>query len=140
MTLEDFLAREEEARVAGVEGPMAVVFPDAAEGAVAAARRRGGGGAAAGGGRGRKRALMDPMDRAATQRQKRMIKNRESAARSRERKQVGWNVSIWKKISPFCCCAIELSVKIDAFVSFHTYAGLHRRAGGTGHAARGGTC
>ncbi|KAK1697864.1 hypothetical protein QYE76_014561 [Lolium multiflorum] len=86
MTLEDFLAREEEARVAGVEGPMAVVFPDAAEGAVAAARRRGGGGAAAGG-RGRKRALMDPMDRAATQRQKRMIKNRESAARSRERKQ-----------------------------------------------------
>lgn len=69
----------------GVEGPMAVVFPDAAEGAVAAARRRGGGAAA--GGRGRKRALMDPMDRAATQRQKRMIKNRESAARSRERKQ-----------------------------------------------------
>ncbi|KAM0821833.1 hypothetical protein ACQ4PT_071913 [Festuca glaucescens] len=84
MTLEDFLAREEEARVAGVEGTMTVGFPDAAEGAVAAARRRGGGAA---GGRGRKRALMDPMDRAATQRQKRMIKNRESAARSRERKQ-----------------------------------------------------
>jgi ABA responsive element binding factor len=88
MTLEDFLAREEEARVAGVgvEGNMAVGFPDAAEGVVGAARRRGGGAA---GGRGRKRALMDPMDRAATQRQKRMIKNRESAARSRERKQVG---------------------------------------------------
>ncbi|KAM0832891.1 hypothetical protein ACQ4PT_064607 [Festuca glaucescens] len=83
MTLEDFLAREEEARVTGVEGTMAAGFPDAAEGAVAA-RRRGGG---AGGGRGRKRPLMDPMDRAATQRQKRMIKNRESAARSRERKQ-----------------------------------------------------
>jgi ABA responsive element binding factor len=32
---------------------------------------------------------MDPVDRAAMQRQKRMIKNRESAARSRERKQVG---------------------------------------------------
>uniref|UniRef100_A0ACD5T979 Uncharacterized protein n=1 Tax=Avena sativa TaxID=4498 RepID=A0ACD5T979_AVESA len=83
MTLEDFLAREEEARVTGVEVNMAVGFPDAAE-AVAGGRRRGGG---AGGARGRKRALMDPMDRAATQRQKRMIKNRESAARSRERKQ-----------------------------------------------------
>jgi len=30
---------------------------------------------------------MGPVDRAAMQRQKRMIKNRESAARSRERKQ-----------------------------------------------------
>ncbi|WOL03527.1 ABSCISIC ACID-INSENSITIVE 5-like protein 2 isoform X2 [Canna indica] len=39
------------------------------------------------GGRGRKRAALDPVDRAALQRQKRMIKNRESAARSRERKQ-----------------------------------------------------
>ncbi|CAM0955333.1 unnamed protein product [Alopecurus aequalis] len=84
MTLEDFLAREEEARVTVVEGnPLAVGFPDAAE-AVVGGRRRGG---ATAGGRGRKRALMDPMDRAATQRQKRMIKNRESAARSRERKQ-----------------------------------------------------
>ncbi|KAG1369808.1 bZIP transcription factor 12 [Cocos nucifera] len=39
------------------------------------------------GGRGRKRQVLDPVDRAALQRQKRMIKNRESAARSRERKQ-----------------------------------------------------
>ncbi|KQK06056.1 bZIP transcription factor 12 [Brachypodium distachyon] len=82
MTLEDFLAREEDARVTAVEGNMEVGFPDGAEGVVGG-RRRGGGG----GGRGRKRAPMDPMDRAATQRQKRMIKNRESAARSRERKQ-----------------------------------------------------
>ncbi|XP_074558058.1 bZIP transcription factor 12 [Curcuma longa] len=37
--------------------------------------------------RGRKRPLLDPVDRVAMQRQKRMIKNRESAARSRERKQ-----------------------------------------------------
>lgn len=38
---------------------------------------------------GRKRNSVDPtVDRAVTQRQKRMIKNRESAARSRERKQV----------------------------------------------------
>lgn len=35
----------------------------------------------------RRRAAMEPMDEAALQRQRRMIKNRESAARSRERKQ-----------------------------------------------------
>lgn len=39
------------------------------------------------GGRG-KRPFLDPVDRTVAQRQKRMIKNRESAARSRERKQV----------------------------------------------------
>lgn len=41
----------------------------------------------AGGGRGRRRPMFDPEDRITMQRQKRMIKNRESAARSRERKQ-----------------------------------------------------
>ncbi|XP_017696849.2 bZIP transcription factor 12-like [Phoenix dactylifera] len=46
-----------------------------------------GGGGGGRGGRGRKRPVLDPVDRAALQRQKRMIKNRESAARSRERKQ-----------------------------------------------------
>lgn len=40
------------------------------------------------GGRGKRRALLEPLDKAAQQRQRRMIKNRESAARSRERKQV----------------------------------------------------
>lgn len=40
------------------------------------------------GGRGKRRAVMEPLDKAAQQRQRRMIKNRESAARSRERKQV----------------------------------------------------
>lgn len=39
------------------------------------------------GGRGKRRAILEPLDRAAQQRQRRMIKNRESAARSRERKQ-----------------------------------------------------
>uniref|UniRef100_A0A0A9DYA0 BZIP domain-containing protein n=1 Tax=Arundo donax TaxID=35708 RepID=A0A0A9DYA0_ARUDO len=43
--------------------------------------------AGVGAGRGRKRVPMDPADRAVVQRQKRMIKNRESAARSRDRKQ-----------------------------------------------------
>ncbi|XP_048436852.1 G-box-binding factor 4 isoform X1 [Pyrus x bretschneideri] len=46
--------------------------------------------AGSGGGVGRRkrgRAVMEPMDKAAQQRQRRMIKNRESAARSRERKQ-----------------------------------------------------
>ncbi|KAM0917233.1 hypothetical protein ACQ4PT_009661 [Festuca glaucescens] len=79
MTLEDFLARESAGKVdaVGMPGPSAAMgFLNGAEGA-------------RGGGRGKKRQLMDPMDRAAMQRQKRMIKNRESAARSRERKQVG---------------------------------------------------
>ncbi|KAK3027793.1 hypothetical protein RJ639_042238 [Escallonia herrerae] len=39
------------------------------------------------GGRRKRRAVLEPMDKAAQQRQRRMIKNRESAARSRERKQ-----------------------------------------------------
>ncbi|KAG2262046.1 hypothetical protein Bca52824_069125 [Brassica carinata] len=41
-----------------------------------------------GGARGKRaRVMMEPLDKAAAQRQRRMIKNRESAARSRERKQ-----------------------------------------------------
>lgn len=43
---------------------------------------------ASGSGRGKRRAILEPLDKAALQRQRRMIKNRESAARSRERKQV----------------------------------------------------
>ncbi|KAF8719646.1 hypothetical protein HU200_024389 [Digitaria exilis] len=76
MTLEDFLARDSgAARAAAVEANMALGFPD-------------GDAAGVGGVRGsRKRAMVDPEDRAVMQRQKRMIKNRESAARSRDRKQ-----------------------------------------------------
>jgi ABA responsive element binding factor len=50
----------------------------------------GGGGGGGGGGRGKRgrMVVMEPLDKAAQQRQRRMIKNRESAARSRERKQV----------------------------------------------------
>ncbi|GMJ12388.1 hypothetical protein like AT5G44080 [Hibiscus trionum] len=46
-------------------------------------------GSGGGGGRGKRGrgVLMEPLDKAAQQRQRRMIKNRESAARSRERKQ-----------------------------------------------------
>lgn len=42
-------------------------------------------------GRGKRKAIMEPLDKATLQRQRRMIKNRESAARSRERKQVKIN-------------------------------------------------
>jgi ABA responsive element binding factor len=80
MTLEDFLARDTDAAGAPmVEGAMALGFPD-------------GDVMGAGGGRARKRAAMDPTDRAVVQRQKRMIKNRESAARSRDRKQVRFDL------------------------------------------------
>ncbi|GAV59880.1 LOW QUALITY PROTEIN: bZIP_1 domain-containing protein, partial [Cephalotus follicularis] len=48
----------------------------------------GGGGGGVGGVRGRRgRVMMEPLDKAAQQRQRRMIQNRESAARSRESKQ-----------------------------------------------------
>ncbi|CAM0883763.1 unnamed protein product [Alopecurus aequalis] len=83
MTLEDFLAREEDAVSVRVPGPSAALEEQLAMGLLNGAEGARGGG----GGRGKKRQLMDPMDRAAVQRQKRMIKNRESAARSRERKQ-----------------------------------------------------
>jgi ABA responsive element binding factor len=91
MTLEDFLAREKEDGVR-VPGPSAALEEQAAMGFLNGAE-----GARGGGGRGKKRQLIDPMDRATMQRQKRMIKNRESAARSRERKQVGGLVTgFWK--------------------------------------------
>uniref|UniRef100_A0A0E0JRH9 BZIP domain-containing protein n=1 Tax=Oryza punctata TaxID=4537 RepID=A0A0E0JRH9_ORYPU len=86
MTLEDFLAREGAVK----EDEAVVTDPSAsvAEGQVVMGFLNGADGAGgATGGRSRKRHLLDPMDRAAMQRQKRMIKNRESAARSRERKQ-----------------------------------------------------
>ncbi|KAJ6816451.1 uncharacterized protein M6B38_328445 [Iris pallida] len=70
MTLEDFLARAgalTEEEVGAAAAPADVLDR---------------------GGRGKKRReMMDPVDKAVMQRQKRMIKNRESAARSRERKQ-----------------------------------------------------
>jgi ABA responsive element binding factor len=87
MTLEDFLAREgavkeDEATIPEPSVPMEgqVTTMGFLSGPETVTGR--------GSGRGRKRQLMDPVDRAAMQRQKRMIKNRESAARSRERKQV----------------------------------------------------
>jgi ABA responsive element binding factor len=77
MTLEDFLARDTgAARAPVMEGTMALEFPD------------GDMVAGAGAGRARKQGHMDPTDRAVVQQQKRMIKNRESTARSRDRKQV----------------------------------------------------
>ena len=103
MTLEDFLAKavaaeedeEVEVKVEAAEGltggvyafdPMAMSpFPSerVVDGVVGF-----GNGVEVVGGRGKRRAALEPLDKAAQQRQRRMIKNRESAARSRERKQV----------------------------------------------------
>lgn len=111
MTLEDFLARagaveEEDLKIppplmgsvsAGTERMSGGVFsfdPSSpspfragtqVEGSVIGF---GNGGEVIGGGRAKRRAaVLEPLDKAAQQRQRRMIKNRESAARSRERKQ-----------------------------------------------------
>ncbi|XP_057464798.1 bZIP transcription factor 12-like [Actinidia eriantha] len=71
----------------GGYGVDSVGFGDGIDGgmvAVASAAAGGGGGV----GRGKRRAVEEPqMDKATQQKQRRMIKNRESAARSRERKQ-----------------------------------------------------
>ncbi|PON83879.1 Basic-leucine zipper transcription factor [Trema orientale] len=80
MTLEDYL-RDEDVRVPvgygqfqmpsqGVEGPVVVY-----------------GNGSGGSGRGKRKVVEEPLDKATEQKQRRMIKNRESAARSRERKQ-----------------------------------------------------
>ncbi|KAJ6798346.1 Uncharacterized protein M6B38_211495 [Iris pallida] len=80
MTLEDFLARagaltEEEAAAAAAAASAFGTPADVLD-------------RSSSGGRGKKkREAMDPVDKAVMQRHKRMIKNRESAARSRERKQ-----------------------------------------------------
>ncbi|KAJ4951494.1 hypothetical protein NE237_028326 [Protea cynaroides] len=107
MTLEDFLAkagavREEDVRVTQAAGPAHGVFPADSmlsnrfqqqqqqpqrtqiDGSVVGF---GNGVEGTGVGRGKRRVVEEPVDKVAQQRQRRMIKNRESAARSRERKQ-----------------------------------------------------
>ncbi|CAD5167084.1 unnamed protein product [Musa acuminata subsp. malaccensis] len=74
--LDDRLVQQEQLLM--VENPI-LGFGNGVEG--------GGSGGVGGGGRGWKRPMVDSVDKATLQRQKRMIKNRESAARSRERKQ-----------------------------------------------------
>ncbi|KAJ6709183.1 CAMP-RESPONSE ELEMENT BINDING PROTEIN-RELATED [Salix koriyanagi] len=103
MTLEDFLAKAGAVDVVGEDGDEVkmpppermsgglcwiswkgrlLAFGDGMEVELVA-------GSGSGGGRGKRGrgVVMEPLDKAAQQRQKRMIKNRESAARSRERKQ-----------------------------------------------------
>ncbi|XP_008793932.1 bZIP transcription factor 12-like isoform X1 [Phoenix dactylifera] len=103
MTLEDFLARagavrEEEVRVPsgsgqgnfGLDSVLGGDFGQQQQLPLENPVLGFGNGVEGGGGRGgrrRKRLMLDPVDRVVLQRQKRMIKNRESAARSRERKQ-----------------------------------------------------
>ncbi|XP_010260968.1 PREDICTED: G-box-binding factor 4-like [Nelumbo nucifera] len=104
MTLEDFLAkagavREEDVRIPQVAGAGQGVYsvdpllanrfpPQQIEGSIVGFGNGVEGAAAAVGvGRGKRRIVEEPIDKVAQQRQRRMIKNRESAARSRERKQ-----------------------------------------------------
>lgn len=105
MTLEDFLAKAEaveeeedvkvrqaERLIGGIHGfdsmNMMSPFPSRQVSGGVVVVGYGNGGEEVIGGRGKRRALLEPLDKAAQQRQRRMIKNRESAARSRERKQV----------------------------------------------------
>ena len=83
MTLEDFLTKSGAVREEDI-GVGAVGFEQFPAGYPAVIY----GGGAAATGRGKRRAVEEPQDKATQQKQRRMIKNRESAARSRERKQV----------------------------------------------------
>ena len=106
MTLEDFLTkagavREEDVSIqvmggAGTYGVDAIMNgqfqppqmqPQSVDGAMVVFGN-GIDGRVPGTGRGKRRAVEEPVDKATQQKQRRMIKNRESAARSRERKQV----------------------------------------------------
>ncbi|KAL9394625.1 hypothetical protein Peur_013910 [Populus x canadensis] len=117
MTLEDFLAKAGAVDVVGEDGddvkmpqperlsgglyafdpvpPSAFQVLDKVEGSIVGfgngveVELVAGSGSGGGGGRGKRgrTVVMEPLDKAAQQRQRRMIKNRESAARSRERKQ-----------------------------------------------------
>ncbi|KAI3460473.1 hypothetical protein Pfo_017136 [Paulownia fortunei] len=104
MTLEDFLLKaraveQEDAVRSSGSGAIVEVKEEGLSGGIYANENSGAIGTGVGvevgvnvGGLGRGRgkrslSLLEPLDRAAQQRQRRMIKNRESAARSRERKQ-----------------------------------------------------
>nr|KYP47911.1 G-box-binding factor 4 [Cajanus cajan] len=93
MTLEDFLTkagavREEDVRGGGGGGgPSSLPFP-LPEGSSSSVEPFGNGVAPSPSvHKGKRRAVEEPVDKATLQKQRRMIKNRESAARSRERKQ-----------------------------------------------------
>lgn len=113
MTLEDFLAKagaaeeEEEATRSIVdvkeEGLSGGIYSyESGSGAIGAGVGVGFDVGGLGRGRGRRSmSLLEPLDKVQQQRQKRMIKNRESAARSRERKQVG--ILLWVSDLPFAC-------------------------------------
>lgn len=96
MTLEDFLLKAEAAEEAasGGDGAIVEVKEEELSGRIFANKNSGAIGKVIGvGGFGRGRgkrslSLSEPLDKATQQREIRMIKNRESAARSRERKQV----------------------------------------------------
>ena len=77
------------------------------------------------GGRGKRgRAALEPLDKAAEQRQRRMIKNRESAARSRERKQVTES-ALYKQLSfPNSCLILYFGVIKCLIVYFLNFFGF----------------
>jgi ABA responsive element binding factor len=125
MTLEDFLAQagsleDEDMKVEPNERLSGGVFSfdpvptnqfaalDSMEGAIVGFGNGveviAGAGASAGRGK-RSRVVMEPLDKAAQQRQRRMIKNRESAARSRERKQVLYFLPLLG-LNDFSCACI----------------------------------
>ncbi|CAN1801975.1 G-box-binding factor 4 [Linum perenne] len=145
MTLEDFLAKagavddEDEVKMPQLhpERPTnAISMLDNVEGSII------GFGNGVGRGKRGRAPVLEQMDKAAQQRQKRMIKNRESAARSRERKQVTDVFSLDAKMvySSYCLdffCLIFV-INSNLGIPFIWSSGLSSGIGVPGSEARGG--
>lgn len=87
MTLEDFLTKNGAVREEDVRVPVGGYGQGPGQFQAAPMTVYGNGSGSAAPARGKRRAIEEPLDKATQQKQRRMIKNRESAARSRERKQ-----------------------------------------------------
>ncbi|XP_061373173.1 bZIP transcription factor 12-like isoform X2 [Gastrolobium bilobum] len=89
MTLEDFLTKAGAVREEDIRGVVPSVINEGSSSVEAFGNGNGIGASSASAsvGKGKRRAVEEPVDKATLQKQRRMIKNRESAARSRERKQ-----------------------------------------------------
>lgn len=165
MTLEDFLTKagavtEEDVRVPVIAPPPATAAPVAGgfvvdnmgncqfpmamqngplmgfgNGVVAIA---GSGSGSGGSGRGKRRSTVEelPLDKATQQKQRRMIKNRESAARSRERKQVPFLL-----LFPYYLFFGRFGARIETCMYVFTeIAGVYCGIGVFGYSIGGGKC
>jgi len=97
-----------------------------------------------GSGRGKRRSTVEelPADRATQQKQRRMIKNRESAARSRERKQVSFAFILFNFLIMWMIIGfVFFGAKIETCMCvINEISGLYSGIGVSGYTIGGGKC